>query len=75
MDNKDYTIYCSRCGAEMKASSRYCMKCGNLNYDHPDNASMKKILGKEQKEASSYQVGSGKFILRTIQEVKQFVFM
>lgn len=66
MDNKDYTIYCSRCGAEMKASSRYCMKCGNLNYDHPDNASMKKMLGKEQKEASSYQVGSGKFILSDV---------
>lgn len=65
MDNKDETIYCSRCGSEMKASSRYCMKCGNLNYDHPDNVTMKKLLGKDQ-VADSYQVGSGKFILGNV---------
>ncbi len=62
MDNQDETIFCSRCGAEMKASARYCMKCGNLNYDHPDNVNMKNLLGKEQ-TTTSYQVGSGKFIL------------
>lgn len=66
MDNKEETIYCSRCGAEMKASARYCMKCGNLNYDHPSNVSMKKLLKKDQVEASSYQVGSGKFILSDV---------
>ena len=36
-DEQGSTIYCSRCGAEMKSTSRYCMKCGNLNYDHEDN--------------------------------------
>lgn len=34
-------IYCNRCGAPMKKTQRYCMKCGNLNYDHPDNRSMR----------------------------------
>ena len=34
-------IYCNRCGAPMKKNQRYCMKCGNLNYDHPDNRSMR----------------------------------
>ena len=35
MNDNSYTIFCSRCGAEMKSSARYCMKCGNLNPDHP----------------------------------------
>lgn len=42
-ENRDLSniIYCSKCGAEMRNTSRYCMKCGNLNYSHPDNESMK----------------------------------
>lgn len=61
MNNNDNIIYCSRCGAEMRADSRYCMKCGNLNYEHPDNAKMQKFLGKNK--VTSYEVGSGNFIL------------
>lgn len=61
MNNNDNIIYCSRCGAEMRADARYCMKCGNLNYDHPDNAKMQKIIGKNK--VTSYSVGSGNFIL------------
>lgn len=45
---RDYIIYCPRCGAEMKNTMRCCMKCGALNYDHPDNESMKKY-SKDQK--------------------------
>lgn len=55
-------IRCSRCGAEMKASARYCMKCGNLNYNHPDNQNMQKLLNKEQRQqeqVQTYTVGSG----------------
>ena len=55
--DEDYTIYCSRCGAPMKSSARYCMKCGNLNYDHPDNQKMKEFAPLENKK---YEVGSGK---------------
>lgn len=35
-------ITCERCGALYKESMRYCMKCGKLNYNHPDNVSMLK---------------------------------
>lgn len=38
---KQEIIICGRCGAEMKKDSRYCMKCGNLNYEHKENAFMK----------------------------------
>ena len=47
-DNKK--IFCSVCGAEMLMSSRYCMKCGALNYDHPSNDSMKKYIKKKRKD-------------------------
>lgn len=60
-NDKEEIIFCSRCGADMKASARYCMKCGNLNYDHPDNINMKNIAGPNQ--VTTYQVGSGQFIL------------
>lgn len=63
MNDNDYTIFCSRCGAEMKSSARYCMKCGNLNPDHPENKSMEKFLPKEQ----GYFVGSGKSIVGAIE--------
>lgn len=59
--NNDDTIYCSRCGTEMKASARYCMKCGNLNYNHPENKNMEKVLVK--RKVGKYEVGSGNFIL------------
>lgn len=39
-------IICARCGSEMKKNARYCMKCGNLNYAHPDNEFMKQYAYK-----------------------------
>lgn len=70
--NEEKMIYCSRCGELMKASSRYCMKCGNLNYDHPDNKNMQKF---KVQENNAYQVGSGNFILGSVtnQEVTQSI--
>ena len=62
MNDNSYTIFCSRCGAEMKSSARYCMKCGNLNPDHPENKSMEKFIPKSQ----GYFVGSGKSIVGTL---------
>ena len=53
----DSTIICSRCGAEMKASARYCMKCGNLNPNHPDNRAMLKYMPNIQ---SYYVQSNGK---------------
>ena len=46
MNNDDYTIICSRCGSEMKISSRCCMKCGSLNPEHPDNKGYEKYFNK-----------------------------
>ena len=37
-------MVCPRCGAEMSPEQRYCMKCGALNYDHPDNQDMKRYI-------------------------------
>ena len=55
-NDEGYTIYCSKCGAEMNSNSRYCMKCGNLNYDHEANKGMRRFMPKKRKK---YQVGSG----------------
>ena len=52
-------IYCPRCGSEMKSNARYCMKCGNLNYNHEANQSMKEIMGDEAiNQATTYQIGA-----------------
>ncbi len=61
VDDNAPVVYCSRCGAEMKSNSRYCMKCGNLNYDHSANQDMRKYIKEENKK--SYEVGSGNFIV------------
>ena len=53
MDEKENVIYCSRCGSEMSANSRYCMKCGNLNENHPDNNKYSKIFKKTNKFISN----------------------
>ena len=41
-------MICPRCGAEMDPKQRYCMKCGALNYDHPDNQKMKTYITPEE---------------------------
>lgn len=53
----DEIIYCSRCGEEFSVNSRYCMKCGNINYNHPDNKNMKQFENQNQEHI--YQVGQG----------------
>lgn len=57
MDNniqEDRIIFCSKCGAEMKMSSRYCMKCGTLNYNHPLNVSMKEYVVEDNDVKEEY---------------------
>lgn len=46
MSNEEM-IYCDRCGAPLRKNQRCCMKCGRLNYSHPDNASMLKYANEE----------------------------
>ena len=62
MNEEKNVIYCSRCGAEMNDNSRYCMKCGNLNYNHDANKEMRPFISIEEK--GTYQVGSGKFAVQ-----------
>lgn len=50
-------ITCDRCGAVYKKSMRYCMKCGKLNYSHPDNASMLKYEPKEEIGVTKFNIG------------------
>ena len=57
-ENTDQIIYCPRCGSEMKSSARYCMKCGNLNYDHEANKNMKEIMGDQVNDVTTYQMGA-----------------
>ena len=64
----DDKILCPRCGEEMKRNSRYCMKCGYLNYDHPENAAMKSYMGKLQ-ESTNYV--NGKVEVRQFKGVKR----
>lgn len=52
-NNKEYTIYCSRCGSEMKNTSRCCMKCGNINPEHPSNKNVVKYFEDNPKEELS----------------------
>lgn len=49
-------ILCPRCQTEMKSNARYCMKCGYLNYNHPENIALKPYMGKLQ-EATNYVNG------------------
>ena len=41
-------MFCPRCGAQIDPKQRYCMKCGALNYDHPDNQKMKQYITEEE---------------------------
>ncbi|MBQ3511064.1 MAG: hypothetical protein IJA30_02060 [Bacilli bacterium] len=43
-------LICPKCGSEMKKESRYCMKCGQLNYAHPENESMKQYAWESIKQ-------------------------
>ena len=54
MDNQEEIIYCKKCGSPMKKTWRCCMKCGAINYAHPENQSMKKYEPKEKKETYTY---------------------
>lgn len=60
-NGKGVITYCSRCGGEMYSNSRYCMKCGNLNPDHPDNKGVAKYI---EKKGEGYTVGSGQSLIK-----------
>lgn len=62
-DDRIEKIYCSVCGAEMSSTSRCCIKCGALNYEHPANAGMKKYDSSQNGNGMDkpYIIGNGSF--------------
>ena len=54
------STFCARCGAPFDPRSRYCMKCGNINPDHPSNKNMSKYIKKNRVEG--YRIGSGQTV-------------
>ena len=78
-------MVCPRCGAEMKDDQRYCMRCGALNYNHPDNQQMKQYITKdelnkanekyqEQENAESIQIG-GQIYMDAPQEKRNSTYV
>lgn len=70
MASRDDIIFCDRCGAEMKKNQRCCIKCGNINYSNPENASMRKFENNSKK--GTYVVGSGSTITTDLS--KNYIF-
>ena len=54
INSSGYKI-CSRCGRPIKDSDRYCLKCGALNFDHPDNQYLKKYMSFKKIEKENRQ--------------------
>lgn len=48
-------MVCPRCGATLNSKQRYCMKCGALNYDHPDNQKMKQYITEQELEDANQE--------------------
>ena len=67
MASRDDIIFCDRCGAEMKKNQRCCIKCGNINYSNPENASMRKFENNSKKD--TYVVGSGSTITTDLSKI------
>ena len=60
-NDSEYTIFCPKCGSEMKNTSRYCMKCGYLNLNHPNNKNVSKYF--ENSISDTTKDLSGTYIL------------
>lgn len=48
-------MICPRCGAMLNPEQRYCMKCGALNYEHPDNQKMKQYITEQELEQANQE--------------------
>ena len=60
-NNSEPTYVCTRCGNNVKLSSRYCMKCGQLNLSHPENQRFIQMAN-VQNNNNFYQVGKGSMV-------------
>lgn len=64
-------IYCPRCKSEMKNTQRYCMKCGNLNYNHPLNKNMQVYNTENNQE--KYEIGDGNDLKINTNQLRQTI--
>ena len=60
MNGRDI-IFCPRCGEKMHRNQRNCLKCGQLNYENPDNEYMKKYETNNSSLNNTYVIGQGTF--------------
>lgn len=59
MKNDDFII-CPSCGEPMRRDQRNCLKCGQLNYENPNNTYMKKYDTNTNNNTSGpYVIGQG----------------
>lgn len=59
--NGNDIIFCPRCGEKMHRNQRNCLKCGQLNYENPDNEYMKKYETNNSSLNNTYVIGQGTF--------------
>lgn len=59
--NGNDIIFCPRCGEKMHRNQRNCLKCGQLNYENPDNEYMKKYETDNSSLNNTYVIGQGTF--------------
>ncbi len=59
--NGNDIIFCPRCGEKMHRNQRNCLKCGQLNYENPDNEYMKKYETGNSSLNNTYVIGQGTF--------------
>ena len=54
--NESKFLICTRCGSRIRREQRNCLKCGQLNFENPDNDYMKKYEKKYNKGINSNAV-------------------
>lgn len=59
--NGNDIIFCPRCGEKMHRNQRNCLKCGQLNYENPNNEYMKKYETDNSSLNNTYVIGQGTF--------------
>lgn len=52
-NSREEKIVCSRCGEFLKINQRNCLKCGQINFQNPDNEYMRKYVTKKTISSTS----------------------
>lgn len=52
-NSREEKIVCSRCGEFLKSNQRNCLKCGQINFQNPDNEYMRKYVTKKTTSSTS----------------------